>query len=79
MDNALYYAIAPERAGGSMQLQNRVVWITGASGGIGEQLALQASQAGARLVLSARRQDELEHVRLTRGFLNNPQRYLRRL
>ncbi|WP_043766204.1 SDR family oxidoreductase [Algiphilus aromaticivorans] len=46
-----------------MQLQNRVVWITGASGGIGEQLALQASQAGARLVLSARRQDELERVR----------------
>lgn len=46
-----------------MQLQDRVIWITGASGGIGEQLALQASQAGAWVVLSARRQAELEQVR----------------
>lgn len=46
-----------------MQLQNRVVWITGASSGIGEQLALQASQSGAQLILSARRENELERVR----------------
>ncbi|MCU0370168.1 MAG: SDR family oxidoreductase [Bacteroidales bacterium] len=41
----------------------KVVWITGASSGIGEELARQLSEYGARLILSSRRKGELERVR----------------
>jgi short-subunit dehydrogenase len=42
---------------------NKVVWITGASSGIGEALAYAFSVAGARLLLSSRRTEELERVK----------------
>lgn len=42
---------------------NKVVWITGASSGIGEALAYAFSAAGARLLLSSRRTEELERVK----------------
>lgn len=40
----------------------KVIWITGASSGIGEALALELAQHKPKLILSARREDELQRV-----------------
>uniref|UniRef100_A0A8B9UEQ2 Dehydrogenase/reductase SDR family member 7 n=1 Tax=Anas zonorhyncha TaxID=75864 RepID=A0A8B9UEQ2_9AVES len=45
------------------ELRGKVVWVTGASSGIGEELAYQLSKIGAFLAISARREDELERVK----------------
>ncbi len=42
--------------------KDKVVWITGASSGIGEELAKQFSNLGATVVLSARNVDKLQKV-----------------
>lgn len=44
-------------------VKDKVIWITGASSGIGEALAYELSKKGARLILSARRESELQRVR----------------
>ncbi|MEZ4702260.1 MAG: SDR family oxidoreductase [Rhodothermales bacterium] len=46
-----------------MYFKDQVVWITGASSGIGEALALDLSQRDAILILSARNREKLEAVR----------------
>ncbi|MCB0654498.1 MAG: SDR family oxidoreductase [Saprospiraceae bacterium] len=43
----------------------KVVWITGASGGIGEALAYAFAREGARLILTARHADKLNRVAVT--------------
>lgn len=45
-----------------MDFSNKTVWITGASSGIGEALTYAMVDKGAKVVLSARRADELQRV-----------------
>lgn len=42
--------------------KDKVIWITGATSGIGEALALEFAKHEARLILSGRREDELKRV-----------------
>lgn len=44
------------------RISSKVVWIIGASSGIGADLARQYAAAGAQVILSARREDELRKV-----------------
>jgi len=46
-----------------MYYKNKVAWVTGASSGIGEALAYALNKKGARLILSARREEELNRVK----------------
>ena len=46
-----------------MKLQNKTVWITGASRGVGEGMARVFHREGADLIISARQEDELNRVK----------------
>lgn len=45
------------------ELNNKRVWITGASGGIGKEMAIQMANAGAKLILTARSVEKLEALK----------------
>lgn len=47
----------------SFSLKDKIVWVTGASSGIGQEIALQAAKLGATVVLSARSLEKLQQVR----------------
>lgn len=44
-------------------LKNKVIWITGASSGIGRETAVQLNNIGAKLILSARNTSQLEELK----------------
>lgn len=48
---------------GQNEFANKVIWITGASSGLGEQLAYAFAAKGATLILSARREHELMRIK----------------
>ena len=51
-----------------LDMQDQVVWITGASSGIGEALAQAFAKRGAKVILSSRRQEALESVKANSSF-----------
>jgi short-subunit dehydrogenase len=51
-------------------MNKKVIWITGASSGIGEATVYEFAKKGYRLVISARRTEELERVKNQTGLKN---------
>jgi short-subunit dehydrogenase len=45
------------------KLKGKVIWITGASSGIGEALVYELAKVGAKLIISSRRKEELDRVK----------------
>jgi dehydrogenase/reductase SDR family member 7B len=55
-----------------MNFNNKIVWITGASSGLGEAMAHNFNAQGAKLILSARNVKELERVQSSFSDKNTP-------
>lgn len=53
--------------------KDKVAWVVGASSGIGKETALQLNKTGAIVILSSRKQDQLEEVQ---GLLERPENSL---
>ncbi|XP_024221983.1 dehydrogenase/reductase SDR family member 7 [Bombus impatiens] len=64
LDCDLHLAIYEKFGKPTNTLRDKVVWITGASSGIGEHLAYVLAEAGCKLILLARREAELEKVKI---------------
>lgn len=45
------------------ELKDKVIWITGASSGIGEALSVSLAKEGAKLVLTARNEEKLQNLK----------------
>lgn len=45
------------------KLTNKVIWVTGASSGIGEALVYELAKKNVKLIISSRRKEELERVK----------------
>lgn len=54
-----------------MFYKNKVIWITGGSSGIGEAMTKQLNSEGAKVIISARRMEELQRVKNSCKFPNN--------
>ena len=48
----------------------KIVWITGASSGIGKELSYKFAQKGWKIALTARRKDKLEKINKQTGNQN---------
>ena len=44
------------------EIRDKIIWVTGATSGIGEALVYQLAAKGSKLILSARREQELQRV-----------------
>lgn len=53
-----------------MYWKNKVVWVTGASSGIGEALVKELAKSGALIILSSRNEKELKRVGAEAGLTN---------
>ncbi len=52
--------------------ENKICWVTGASSGIGKEIAIQLSNLGAKVILSARNSDSLIEIK---NSLKNPENH----